>query len=261
MDSQNTPLLEELYKKEHRKYDFPQFYSTEISRDSPAEFGLAAGGFIKQSIQKDTHPASTWDFTTKIVFNVQLISAQVFEEMTGFKAPVAPINAATYRKYGLPFFHVPESPSTITGDFGRLKSLAHLRYISWWDNDIVLAPASDSGEFRSVNEHRQEEDRERQRLTPVQTMVAPEIAQILMLRREIILETESCDSRSQEGSIKGKTCERTYHVSSTTSQEGTGAQDSDDFYPDFDDGVEELPDLPFGSSAQEVWSRIYRYSE
>lgn len=73
------------------------------------------------------------------------------------------------------------------------------------------------------------------------------------------LRTETCNI--QGGSAEGRGRERDYPVSSTTSQEGTDAPDSDDFYPDFDDGVEELPDLHFGSSVQEVWSRIYRYSE
>ena len=113
--------------------------------------------------------------------------------MTGFRAPAAPINAATYHKYNLSFFNIPEPPSTITGNFGKLKSLAHLSYIDWRDKDIVLAPASDSGEFRSVNEHRQKDDEERQRLTPVQTMLAPKGVQNLMSRREVNPRTETCN--------------------------------------------------------------------
>lgn len=221
------------------------------------ELGLAAGGLIKQQIQKDTLPASTWDLTTKTVFNVQLISAQVFEEMSGFMAPAAPINAATYQAYGLSFLNIPEPLSTVTGDFGRLKSLAHLRYIGWPDNDIDLASASDNGEFRSVNENRHQRHvvGERQRLIPAQI----ETAQILMMGRDTKLEPQRCNV--QGGSAEGMTRERAYLVSSTTPQEGANAQDSDEIYPDFDDEVEEIPGLPFGSSAQEVWSRIYRYSE
>ncbi|PCG92105.1 Hypothetical protein PENO1_090380 [Penicillium occitanis (nom. inval.)] len=262
VDSQNTSLLEELYRKEQHGYgyefshftDFPNYAEPLMSWDS--QLGLGAGGFIKQHIQKDTHSASAWDHSTRTVFNVQLISAQVFEEMTGFMAPAAPINAATYHKYNLSFFNIPEPPSTITGNFGKLKSLAHLSYIDWLDNDIVLAPASDSGEFRSVNEYRQKDDGERQRLTPVQTMLAPKGVQNLMSTREVNPRTETCNI--QGGSAEGKSRERAYLVSSTTSQEGANTQVSDDdFYPDFDDEVEEIPGLPFGSSAQDVWSRIY----
>ncbi|KUL87537.1 hypothetical protein ZTR_04510 [Talaromyces verruculosus] len=256
VDSHNTSLLEELYKKEQHVYgyetshftDFPKYAEPVMSSDS--QLGLAAGGFIKQHIQKDTHPASTWDHSTRTVFNVQIISPQVFEEMTGFMAPAAPINAATYHKYNLSFFNIPEPPSTITGNFGKLKSLAHLTYINWRDKDIVLAPASDSGEFGSVNEHR-----ESQRLTPVQTMLAPKGVQNLMSRREVNSRTET--RNIQEGSAEEKSRERGYLVSSTTSQESASTQVSDEFYPDFDDEVEEIPGLPFGSSAQDVWSRIY----
>ncbi|GAM37839.1 integral membrane protein [Talaromyces pinophilus] len=135
VDSQNTSLLEELYKKERHEYGYELSHSTDFIHCAEplmsweSQLGLAAGGFIKQHIQKDTHPASTWDHSTRTVFNVQLLSAQVFEEMTGFMAPAAPINAATYHKYNLSFFNIPEPPSTITSNFGKLKSLAHLSYI------------------------------------------------------------------------------------------------------------------------------------
>jgi hypothetical protein len=87
-------------------------------------------------------------------------------------------------------------------------------------------------------------------------MLAPKGVQNLMSTREVNPRTETCNI--QGGSAEGKSRERAYLVSSTTSQEGANTQVSDDdFYPDFDDEVEEIPGLPFGSSAQDVWSRIY----
>lgn len=88
--------------------------------------GIAAGGLIKQSIQKDPYPVDSWDPDSTTVFNLQILGVSLFERMTGFKAPECPINEATYRAYGLPFFNIQEPSSTIHGDFTPLKPLKEL---------------------------------------------------------------------------------------------------------------------------------------
>ena len=118
----------------------------------------------------------------------------------------------------------------------------------------MLAPTSDIGEFRSINGQRGEEVARGPRLTPAQK---PTIKK--QTPRSKVSKTEIYGSRSQEDSTKGKrhvSPQRAYLRSSTRYQEDSNVPESDDFYPDFDDEAEEIPGLPFGSSARDVWSRI-----
>lgn len=117
------PELHNLHDVEHQGGGGPEYPQT-----SP-EMGIAAGGLTKQIIQKDPYPGGYWDHDTTTVFNAQILSASMFEQITGFEAPACPINAATYKKYGLPFFDIPEPPPEIHGKFRKLKPLRELYYI------------------------------------------------------------------------------------------------------------------------------------
>jgi hypothetical protein len=112
------------------------------------ELGLAAGGFIKQYIQKDPYPADSWDRDSTTLFNVQILSASLFEQITGYKAPECPINAATYLNYGLPFFDINEQSSTIRGAFSKLKSLSSLHLVNL---DPTIRTESKTCEFKPVS--------------------------------------------------------------------------------------------------------------
>ena len=59
------------------------------------ELGIAAGGSLQQTIKKDRYPPSTWHKEAVIVFNVQILNAQVFQAITGSKPPPSPITAET----------------------------------------------------------------------------------------------------------------------------------------------------------------------
>jgi hypothetical protein len=89
---------------------------------------IAAGGLIKQSIHRDTYDPETWDPSSTITFNVQILNAKVFQKVIGKAPPKCPNNAKTYLKAGLPFFDIPEPSSSIAGNFGDVKSVGQLNY-------------------------------------------------------------------------------------------------------------------------------------
>jgi len=93
----------------------------------PLTMGLAAGGQINQNIREDKNPADIWDTDRSRIINIQFINAVRFEEVTGMLMPPTPISVQTYANAGLPFFQfLNEDPSVISGDFGKLKSVAQI---------------------------------------------------------------------------------------------------------------------------------------
>ena len=93
---------------------------------TPHQLGIAAGGSIQQTIRNDTCAPDTWHKEALIVFNVQILNADVFEFVTGRQPPTSPITAQTYAALGLPFFTLEDKPSGISGTFDNVKSVAEL---------------------------------------------------------------------------------------------------------------------------------------
>jgi hypothetical protein len=87
---------------------------------------VAPGGFIKQKIVKDPVDAEDWDKENTIMFNLQLLNASVFQQVTGIKAQATPITPELYKRYGYPFFKLYEEKSGIKGDFQGIKSVSEL---------------------------------------------------------------------------------------------------------------------------------------
>lgn len=88
--------------------------------------GIAPGGFIKQDIRKDTYDSVIWLRDLTFTVPDQILSTQMFKEVTGSEAPPCPINAQTYANAGLLFFDLfEETPSDISGAdaFAPLKSV------------------------------------------------------------------------------------------------------------------------------------------
>lgn len=118
--------------------------------EMPVEMGFAAGGLIKQYIQKDTYSPDSWDQTTTTTFNLQVLDAFVFKSVTGFAPPGCPIDAETYRAHGYPFFDIPEDESDVVGDFGDLKCLRELFFED--DGKVKVNPAGPRIPFRTLED-------------------------------------------------------------------------------------------------------------
>ena len=98
--------------------------ATGPNEDEIKEVTLGAGGLIEQVIHSDSNPNS-WDAEKTILFNLQLFDASCFKYILGIDPPQTPITAATYAKYGYPFFHLYEQPSGIYGEL-NLDSIGAL---------------------------------------------------------------------------------------------------------------------------------------
>lgn len=97
----------------------------------PKELGVAAGGFIKQCILKDTNQADSWQRGRTIRFNVQILNSAVFRQVTGMDPPKTPISAATYASQGLPFFDIYNETSDIKGNFKEAKSIKEVEKMKY----------------------------------------------------------------------------------------------------------------------------------
>jgi hypothetical protein len=94
---------------------------------SDSEMSIGAGGLIKQSILRDPHPSTAWDSENTALFNIQLLSATVFENVTGMAPPPSPVTAESYAAAGLPFYSIPsEVDSGVQGMFSDIKSIAQI---------------------------------------------------------------------------------------------------------------------------------------
>ncbi|KAI3325518.1 hypothetical protein HD806DRAFT_552804 [Xylariaceae sp. AK1471] len=100
--------------------------------------GIAAGGKINQTIEKDTDDPKIWATSSTITIPVHVLTSAAFRGVTGREPPPCPISASTYAAAGLPFFNLPEKPTTISGDFDAVKSVNEI------DQDRGLAQGSES---------------------------------------------------------------------------------------------------------------------
>ena len=94
-------------------------------RDPPHEMSVAAGGKIKQCIKPD-ELGTEWQPGRTTIFNVQILNSAVYHAVTGETPPTRPMTAKDYATHGFLFFELYEEPSTIHGNFGKVKSIAQL---------------------------------------------------------------------------------------------------------------------------------------
>jgi hypothetical protein len=91
------------------------------------EMSLGVGGLIKQSILRDPHASTAWDSENTAMFNIQLLSADVFQQVTGMPPRPSPVTAESYAAAGLPFFEIEgEGNSGVVGLFSDIKSVSQL---------------------------------------------------------------------------------------------------------------------------------------
>jgi hypothetical protein len=61
------------------------------------------------------------------MFNIQLLSADVFERVTGTAPPPSPVTAESYAAAGLPFFEIQgEQGQGVQGLFSDIKSIGQI---------------------------------------------------------------------------------------------------------------------------------------
>ncbi|KAM0351768.1 hypothetical protein ACHAPU_002280 [Fusarium lateritium] len=91
---------------------------------SPDELSISAGGRISQHIV----PLKQRDYreTVPVTFNVQVLNSVSFERVTGREPPKSPVTAHTYAACGYPFFSLYEEPTTVSGNFFKVRSVGQI---------------------------------------------------------------------------------------------------------------------------------------
>lgn len=91
-----------------------------------SELGIAAGGRIEQTIVMDIGRSESWETNDIISFNVQLLNAQDFSQVTGLPNPPEPMDVEEYASKGGNFYKLNETKSDIYGDFEQVHSVGQL---------------------------------------------------------------------------------------------------------------------------------------
>ncbi|MBA3327658.1 MAG: hypothetical protein H0T43_05090, partial [Solirubrobacterales bacterium] len=109
---------------------------------SSPEMGLGAGGRMRQEIYPDDHGLDTWDLERATLVEIALCNSLAWSELTGEAPPPTPINAATYTKFGLPWFERYAEGRDIPAS----KKLAGVRSVDEeTDLPLPVAPAQIAG--------------------------------------------------------------------------------------------------------------------
>ena len=93
------------------------------------EMGIAKGGSIKQEILEDTYGTDSWDEDAKGFVFIHIVNSEVFERITGLKAPPSPITPEKYAKYKIPWFDAYDeyAPALVPARaFQQVKGIAAL---------------------------------------------------------------------------------------------------------------------------------------
>ncbi len=93
----------------------------------PSEMGLGAGGFMRQKIYPDHHGIDTWDSDNRGSVYIHLLDSTSFRKFTGLEPPPTPVDAATYTRFGLPWFDLYDEDLPSIEAPERLRKLKSLR--------------------------------------------------------------------------------------------------------------------------------------
>ncbi len=80
--------------------------ATAVPRPDPVTTGLGAGAIMSQKIYPDSYGVDTWEQANQGRVLVHIVNSDEFCAITGREAPITPIDASTYTRYGLPWLDV-----------------------------------------------------------------------------------------------------------------------------------------------------------
>ncbi len=98
------------------------------SFDSEPDMSLAAGGKMKQKIEKDPHGLEVWDTEHSSRVFVHLTNSMAWRAITGTEPPNVPPTAREYTNAGLPWFDYYTDAPTVkaTDELNSIKSMKEL---------------------------------------------------------------------------------------------------------------------------------------
>jgi hypothetical protein len=104
---------------------------------TPATMGLGAGGEIRQKLYPDPYGLDTWDPDVQGHVSVRILNSQQYLQLTGKRLPASPIDVATYRAHGLPWFALYDEEM---GDLPASASLAGVEPVPERDSESQECP-------------------------------------------------------------------------------------------------------------------------
>ena len=105
-----------------------------------APMGVAAGGRLRQEIYADEHGIETWQHEPVATVHVDLVDAMAFETLTGLTAPPAIVDAATYTRFGLPWFDLVDTGGADIRAAQRLAGVRSLADLEGRDEQPLPIP-------------------------------------------------------------------------------------------------------------------------
>ena len=107
---------------------------------------LSAGGSMKQEISKDEFGIDFWDQECFARVYVRIVNSEMYEQITGKKAPETPITAQTYSSYGYPWFDIyNESPQNSIDQSNILNQVKSVKQI---DSEKYAWPQQDDSSIQ-----------------------------------------------------------------------------------------------------------------
>ena len=112
------------------------------------DFGLAAGGIMKQTIVEDSHGIETWDIEAATAVHVHLVDVRTWCRITGEKPPETPVDAKLYTQMGYPWFDLYEEhladrrPSEILKNVLSVSQMDDEKKVIGMDNSSLWIPSN-----------------------------------------------------------------------------------------------------------------------
>lgn len=112
------------------------------------DFGLAAGGTMKQKIIEDSHGIETWDIEAAVAVQIHLVDARTWCRITGEAPPETPVDAELYTTMGYPWYDLYEEhltdrrPSEILKNVLSVSQMDDQKKVVGMDNSSLWIPSN-----------------------------------------------------------------------------------------------------------------------
>jgi len=120
-----------------------------ISKVSPREMGLGAGGKIRQKIYKDLNKLEYWNTDRSSRVFVHICNAAMWKRITGKSMPASPVTAETYVESNFPWYDVYDAELkdvALNEELSGIKSITSLQNLDVASNVVSTQPLDISEE-------------------------------------------------------------------------------------------------------------------
>ncbi len=109
----------------------------------PSSMGIAAGGSIKQQIQKDSYGVDSWSPEKKRSLTIHLVNSLDYKAITGMEPPASPITAAAYQRAKIPWYDHYDETSPVVKPPSIFKRILNITAIEK-KRGVIATPDDES---------------------------------------------------------------------------------------------------------------------